>query len=265
MTNSIISNLQKNYYTVSREDLDQHSYCTLKWRRGQLLVRLPEHNQPYLSSLNQSESLTECLKHSPVSLVRIDPRLGEVKLRLWADACLKAGKPMFMNISSAQKLPNRGTPLLKWLKFVIEGLVAFILLFAASPLLLGLIAAMLIYSKGTLFEREWHVGERGKLFQVVKFRTTDVTIRTNFSEREGEENVTPIGSWMRKYGLDNLPQLLNVLRGEMHLTGRRSWKLEDAIRLNAEGQRLLNKTPGLASSWQVEPEASLLHLDSQIL
>jgi lipopolysaccharide/colanic/teichoic acid biosynthesis glycosyltransferase len=248
---------------MSRENLDNHSYCTLKWRRGQLLVRLLEDNQPCLPALDRLESLVECLKRSPVSLVRIDPRLGEAKLRLWVDACQKAGKPIFMSIPSVQKLPEQVMPL-KCLKFAIEWLAAFILLFLTSPVILALMAVMLVYSKGALFEREWHVGERGKLFQVVKFRTTDVTIRTSLSESEGEK-VTPIGSWMRKYGLDNLPQLLNVLRAQMHLTGRRSWKLEDAIFLNVEGQRRLNKAPGLASSWQVETEASLLHLDSQIL
>lgn len=263
MTNSIISNLH-NYYT-SRENLDQHSYCTLKWRRGQLLVKLTEDKQPYLPSLERSESLVECLKRSPVSLVRIDPKLGEAKLRLWADACLKAGKPIFMSIPSAQKLPVRGTLSLKWLKFAVEWLAACILLFVTSPVLLGLMAVMLVHSKEALFEREWRIGERGKLFQVIKFRTTGVTIKTTLPGREGEKNVTPTGSWMRKYGLDNLPQLLNVLRGEMHLSGRRCSKLEDAIFLNAEGQRCLNKAPGLVSSLQVETKASLLHLDSQIL
>jgi lipopolysaccharide/colanic/teichoic acid biosynthesis glycosyltransferase len=262
MANSIISNLQ-NYHNMSQENLDNHSYCTLKWRRGQLLVRLPEHNQPYLPSLERLESLVECLKCSPVKLVRIDPRLGEAKLRLWADACLEAGKPMFMSVPSAQ-ITEEGM-FLKRLKFAIEWLIALILLLIASPVMLGLVAVMLVYSNKTLFQREWHVGERGKLFQAIKFRTTNQTITTSLSAKEGEQNTTLIGSWMRKYGLDNLPQLFNLLRGEMHLTGRRSRKLEDAIRLNVEEQRQLNKSPGLASSWQVETEASLLHLDSQIL
>ncbi len=250
---------------MSRENLDSHSYCTLTWRRGQLLVRLPEDNQPGLPSLEREESLVECLKRSPVHLVRIDPRLGEAKLRLWAQACLEAGKPIFMNIPSVQKLPSRGTWFLKWLKFAIEWLTAFILLFVTSPVILGLMAVMLVYSEGALFEHEWHVGERGKLFQIVKLRSAYVKNTTSLLIEEGEQDVTPIGGWMRRYGLDNLPQLLNVLRGEMHLTGRRSWKLEDAIRLNAEVQKSLSKAPGLASSWPVQTEASLLHLDSHIL
>ncbi len=281
MTNSVIPNLQ-NYYTMTQEHLDKRSsYCTLKWRRGQLLVKLPEELfQAYLPSLDTQESLVECLKHSPVSLVRIDPKLGEAKLKFWANACEQAGKPIFMSIPCERKLSNQITPSLKWLKFSIEWLVAFIFLFAASPIMLGLIGLMRVYSPGAIFYREWHVGERGKLFQIVKFRTTDVrtkdvrttdirtsfvAIETSLYQGEGEQNVTSLGSWMRKYGLDNLPQLLNVLRGEMHFTGRRSWKLEDAIGLNGEGQKRLNKAPGLASSWQIETESSLLHLDSQIL
>ncbi len=272
---------------MTQEHLDNRSsYCTLKWRRGQLLVKLPEELlQPYLPSLETQESLVECLKHSPVSLVRIDPKHGEAKLRFWANACEQAGKPIFMSIPSERKLSNQLTPSLKWLKFLIEWLAAFIFLFAASPIMLGLIVLMRVYSPGAIFYREWHVGERGKLFRILKFRTTDVRttdvwttdlrttdlrttdliIQTSLYGGEGEQNVTSLGSWMRKYGLDNLPLLLNVLRGEMHLTGRRSWKLEDAVRLNVEGQRRLNKAPGLVSSWQIETESSLLHLDSQIL
>jgi lipopolysaccharide/colanic/teichoic acid biosynthesis glycosyltransferase len=259
MKNSIIPNLH-NYYTMPQEHLDKQSYCTLQWRRGQLLVKLPcEQKQQYLPSLDKQESLVECLQHSSVSLVRIDPKLGEAKLTFWANACEEAGKPMFLSIPRERKLSNV-TPSRKWLKFFIEWLAALMFLVAASPIMLGLLVLMRVYSPGAIFKREWHVGERGKLFRIVKFRT----IQTNTYGGEGEQNMTSLGSWMHKYSLDNLPQLLNVLRGDMHLTGRRSWKLEDAIALNPEGQRRLNKAPGLTSSWEVETESSLLHLDSQV-
>ncbi len=251
---------------MTQEDLDNHSDCTLQWRRGQLLVKQSyERKQPYLPSLHRQESLVACLKHSPVRLVRINPKLGEAKLRFWANACVLAGKPIFMSIPSERMLPNFLTPRLKWLKFLIEWLAAIIFLLAASPIMLGLIVLMRVYSPGTIFHREWHVGERGKLFRIVKFRTTDVRINTSLGKGEGEENITSIGYWMRKYGLDNLPQLLNVLRGEMHLTGRRSWKLADAMGLNMEGQRGLNEVPGLTSLWQVDTEVSGVAFRSNII
>jgi lipopolysaccharide/colanic/teichoic acid biosynthesis glycosyltransferase len=70
---------------------------------------------------------------------------------------------------------------------------------------------------------------------------------------------------MRKYNLDNLPQLFNVVKGEMSLIGPRCWTLEEAVRLSSEKQRKLNKLPGITGSWEVETNSNKLHLDSQTL
>ncbi|MBG1242640.1 heterocyst development glycosyltransferase HepC [Nostoc sp. NZL] len=234
MTTSIIPTLQ-NLYDVTQENQDNR--CTLQWRRGKLLVKPPgQVKQPYLPSLNSKRSLVECLQHSPVSLVSIDPKLGEALLRFWADACEEADKPMFLSIPASKKLPNQP------LQRLIDWIAAFVLLLLASPVMLVLIVLMQVYSPGSLFCREWRVGERGKLFRTMRFCT---------------HNITPLGRWMGKYNLDNLPQLFNVLRGEMSLTGSRCWTLEDAVQLN--------KLPEITASWEVEAESHLLHLDSQTL
>ena len=69
------------------------SYCNLIWRQQQLLVRLFQQiKQPYLPSLEIEQLLVDCLKRSPVRLVRLDLEIGEIGLRLWADACKKANK-----------------------------------------------------------------------------------------------------------------------------------------------------------------------------
>jgi lipopolysaccharide/colanic/teichoic acid biosynthesis glycosyltransferase len=70
---------------------------------------------------------------------------------------------------------------------------------------------------------------------------------------------------MSKYGLDNIPQLLNVLRGEMYLFGRQSVTLENAVKLYTEKVKQLNKTPGIIGLWQDASESKLLNLDSQTL
>ncbi len=276
MTSSIIPPLQ-NYYTVSQQQQDNRSpYCTLQWRRGQLLVKPPgQVKQPYLSSLDKEQSLVQCLKHSPISLVRIDPKLGEYWLKFWAEACEQASKPIFLRIPSAPALPKHGSPLSRSLQRLVDWISALVFLLAVSPIMLGLILLMRVYSPGSLFEREWRVGERGKLFRALQFRTTAVNKKTlgdeaiaNFSglaDTEDERNMSPIGRWMRRYGLHNLPQLLNVLRGEMSLLGPRCWTLEDAVRLCSERQRPLNKLPGITGSWEVEAQSNQLHLDSQTL
>jgi lipopolysaccharide/colanic/teichoic acid biosynthesis glycosyltransferase len=61
---------------------------------------------------------------------------------------------------------------------------------------------------------------------------------------------TPLGSWMCKYSLDKLPQLFNVLRGEMSLVGSHPWTLSEAMRFISEGQRCLNALQG---SVEIQP------------
>jgi len=242
MTTSIIPTLE-NLYDVTQQNQDNRGDCTLYWRRGKLLVKpLGRVKQPYLPSLNSKRSLVECLQHSPVSLVSIDPKLGEALLSFWADACKEAQKPIFLSIPVSNKLPNHPW---RQLQRLIDWIAAFMLLLLVSPVMLGLIVLIQVYSPGSLFCREWRVGERGKLFQAMMFCTTT------------KHNITPLGRWMRKYGFDNLPQLFNVLRGNMSLTGSYCWTLEDAVQLN--------KLPEITASWEVEAQSHLLHLDSQTL
>ena len=275
MTNSIIPTFN-TYYNLNDQHQNQPSpYCTLQWRRGQLLVKCPRKvKQPYLAALDGEQSLVECLKHSPINLVRIDPTLGEAKLLLWASACKQANKPIFLHIPSADKLPKPSSSLLWWLKRFTYWIAALVFLLFMSPVMLGLVLLIRVDSPGSVFSRQWHIGERGKLFQAIKFRTTASVEKTfgeqpiapdcSLSERE-DDRITLLGSWLRKSGLENLPQLLNVLRGEMSLVGRRCLTLREAVRLSREGQGELNRLPGITESWEMEANPNLLHLDSQTL
>lgn len=264
---STIPNLESSL--IQSEQQERASYCKLTWRRGKLLVRpVGQLPIPYLPATDEKESLAECLKHSPVNLVLIDPELGFSKVKLWADATLAAHKSIYLSIPSIHKSKQNA---LEWLQIIINSLIALVFLIVLSPVALWLAVLTRVYSPGSLFEREWHVGKRGKLFQVIKFRTTTVNTNliNNFSYQNNllhqvEDNYTLIGKWLCKYGLDNIPQLLNVLRGDMNLIGRRQYKLEDAVKLDKALLRQLNKTPGFWGSWQMAP-SELLYLDSQTL
>lgn len=261
MTISIVPTLNN---TCSVVEPLRSSYCTLQWRRNQLLVKSSGTiKQPYMPFLDTYESLRECLKHSSVKLVRIDPKLGEEKVRLWADACNSASKPIYLRTVTARKQSKLDGSLWWWLKRLTEWMIASVVLLVVSPLMLLLAALMKIDAQEPLFERSWYVGERGKLFKSIKYRTTSVN-QTKYHQAVNKENTTQLTRWMRKYGLDNLPQLLNVIHGEMGLFGSRCWTLEDAVRLNPEAQEQLNNLPGIIGSWEVETEESnILHLDSQ--
>ncbi|MEB3218347.1 MAG: heterocyst development glycosyltransferase HepC [Nostocales cyanobacterium 94392] len=256
MTISITPTL---YNSRSRFESKSSIYCTLQWRRNQLLVKSSGTiKQPYMASLDTHESLKECLKHSSAKLVRIDPKLGEEKVRLWADACASISKPIYLSISADKKQPKPNSLFLWGFKRLIEWMIASIFLLVLSPLILLLALFVKLEAQAPIFERSWHVGERGKLFKIIKYRTKS-------ADREAiNESTTQLGKWMRKSGLENLPQLLNVLRGEIGLFGSCCWTLEDAIKLTPEAQKQLNHLPGIMSSWEVETESSILHLDSQI-
>jgi lipopolysaccharide/colanic/teichoic acid biosynthesis glycosyltransferase len=81
-------------------------------------------------------------------------------------------------------------------------------------------------------------------------------------KREDDPRVTRLGRWMRQYSLDELPQLINVLRGEVSLVGPRPWALYDAVRISPEGQRRLNARPGITGLWQVKARAHLLDIEA---
>ncbi|MBV9386686.1 MAG: sugar transferase [Chroococcidiopsidaceae cyanobacterium CP_BM_ER_R8_30] len=237
----------------TQHDNRLNSYL-LRWRQGQLLVS-PKHkpSQPYLHSFENEQWLVECLKHSPVRLVRIDPALGEENLKFWVSACKRASKTMFLRLPTAHALPSRRCPQSWWLlKRLIDWGTASVLLLVLSPVILGLIFLMDVFSPGPIFVQQWCIGERGKLFQLLKFRTTLM---------KDDLHVTSLGRWMRKSGLDNLPQLLNVLRGEMSFVGPSPWSLSDALQLEPEERQHLNALPGIIEALQLETGSQLLDLD----
>jgi lipopolysaccharide/colanic/teichoic acid biosynthesis glycosyltransferase len=95
--------------------------------------------------------------------------------------------------------------------------------------MLGLTILLWLKSPKFIFSYEWQIGERGKLFQSLKFCTRE------------KHNISFLGVLMRKYGLENLPKLFNVLRGDMSLIGSRCWDLTDAVHLSLENAEQLNQ------------------------
>ncbi|MBE9004982.1 sugar transferase [Fortiea sp. LEGE XX443] len=256
MTSSLVRTLQTAYSVTPQDQSDvcrqeaellRSSYCTLQWRRGQLLVKSSgKLKQPYLPALENEQLLIDCLKHSPVNLVSVDPKIGETWVKFWADACEKADKPMFLCGSSENILFKQNSQPWRWLLRLIDWIAALVMLLLLSPIMLVLLVLLQLSSSESLFSREFYVGERGKLFRVIKFSTTT------------KRSITPLGLWMRKYSLENLPQLLNVLRGDMSFMWCHYWTLEAAVRLSSEGQKQLNQLPVITSSWPVQAESNLI-------
>jgi exopolysaccharide production protein ExoY len=140
-----------------------------------------------------------------------------------------------------------------------------LILFAAPGLLIAL--AVLLTSKGPAFYRENRIGRNGRIFRIWKFRsmyadaahrahvidskTGAKTIEWRMRKNGFDPRITPIGRFIRKWSLDELPQLINVLRGEMSLIGPRPIVKSEAIFYGDLFKYYLEAVPGLSGLWQV--------------
>ncbi|MGH8998181.1 MAG: sugar transferase [Acidimicrobiia bacterium] len=138
-------------------------------------------------------------------------------------------------------------------------------LLLAAPVLVLCALAVKCYDRGPIFFRQERVGRDGKAFTILKFRTmvTDAEARLvellESNEREGalfklthDPRITPIGRLLRASSLDELPQLINVLRGEMSLVGPRPALPAEVAQFDEELLARQRVLPGITGLWQVE-------------
>lgn len=249
--------------------------CELKWRRKNLLVKkLSGNAKQRFPALTRKMWIESCLRNSWIKRVCIDKAIGEQGIKLWADACYQANKPVFVRIPSNSSLPNASKSKCWQIKRFLDWSAATVILALVSPLMLLITLLLKIFTPGPILYCQWRVGKRGKLFRMYKFRTMvvdaeqkhhELMVRQNgLHKLENDPRVTVIGKWLRKYSLDELPQLFNVLRGEMSLVGPRPWALYDALRLGNKGRggARLNALPGITGAWQVKGRSNLLDLDA---
>jgi exopolysaccharide biosynthesis polyprenyl glycosylphosphotransferase len=144
---------------------------------------------------------------------------------------------------------------------VLLSLLASILL---SPVMAAIALVIKLESKGPVLYRSWRVGQNGKPFVILKFRTMVANADElkdslqHLNEREGllfkisnDPRTTPFGRFLRRYSLDELPQLVNVLRGEMSLVGPRPPSLDEYEHYTAEHRIRLVAKPGITGLWQI--------------
>jgi exopolysaccharide biosynthesis polyprenyl glycosylphosphotransferase len=134
-----------------------------------------------------------------------------------------------------------------------------------SPLIVGIAAMKLIADGRPIFFRQERVGLHGRRFRVAKFRTMGPDAHSRVGELASlneirghafkvtkDPRVTKVGAWLRRSSLDELPQLWNVLRGEMSLVGPRPPLPEEVAAYDAWHRRRLSMKPGITGLWQVE-------------
>jgi exopolysaccharide biosynthesis polyprenyl glycosylphosphotransferase len=139
-----------------------------------------------------------------------------------------------------------------------------------SPLLLAMVLAVKLNSPGPAMFRQVRVGRDGREFRIYKFRTMRIDAEAvmarmqHLNEHDGvlfkmrnDPRVTPVGRFLRRFSLDELPQLINVVRGEMSLVGPRPPLPSEVERYPFDMYRRLAVKPGLTGLWQVSGRSDL--------
>ena len=181
-----------------------------------------------------------------------------------------------LNLSSAQL--SRGARITKR---ALDLAVASAALIVLSPVLAACAIGIKLTSPGPVFFRQERLGHRGKPFHIWKFRTMVKDAESlrmqlaHLNEMVGsgplfkikaDPRITRIGGFLRRTSLDELPQLLNVIRGEMSLVGPRPFVTHEAVQMRGWSARRLDLIPGITGLWQVRgrnevPYEEMIRLD----
>jgi exopolysaccharide biosynthesis polyprenyl glycosylphosphotransferase len=252
-------------------------------------VSLTPRPENGLRSLGTLDQLPEILARDRVQEVIIaDPDFPQERAVELVDLCHQRGvmvhvAPSTMEIlfDRAEFVPGQSVPLFTLRPPVFEGIdyalkrtfdlvVSSVTLLLLSPVLLAIAAAVKISSRGPVIYRSVRPGQAGKPFSCFKFRTMREhadQIQADLeplNEQTGalfkirrDPRLTPVGRLLRRFSLDELPQLVNVIRGEMSLVGPRPLPMRDFERLEEWHKKRYLVLPGITGLWQVSGRSEL--------
>lgn len=259
---------------------------------GQWQCDLPEGDGPYLHGVpvvGTFEEVQEAIWQTAATTVAVCPELeGTVLRRLMWDL---EGSDVHVLVGSAVTdvtgpritiRPVAGLPLLhveepelsgarRVLKGAVDRLVALVAITLFAPLLLVLGLGVRLSTPGPALFRQTRVGMHGRSFRMYKFRSMYVDAEQRLAELQEQNErgegllfkirqdprVTSVGRFLRKWSLDELPQLFNVLNGSMSLVGPRPPLPSEVARYQADVHRRLLVKPGLTGLWQISGRSDL--------
>ena len=139
-------------------------------------------------------------------------------------------------------------------------LIATAALALASPILLVAAVAIRLESRGPVIYRHWRVGRHGEPFELLKLRTMvqgAERMGAGLYIEPGDARITRAGRFLRRFSLDELPNLVNVLRGDLSIVGPRPTVAEQVERYTTHQRRRLDVRPGITGWAQVNGRTSL--------
>lgn len=282
-------------YSVSASDLIRRFRDEIYHGMRVVGVCLPSHESdvtevegcPVLGSFTDAADAAALVGADTVAVLAC-PEMDGVELRRLAWELEKTGTDLtvasaLMEVAGPRTTirPVAGLPLLhvehpelegtrRVVKGAFDRCAAALALALLSPLFLVLSVLIRSEGGGPVFFRQTRVGRGGTEFTVYKFRTMVVgadalkAILRARNEHDGvlfkmrrDPRVTSVGAWLRRYSLDELPQLVNVVRGEMSLVGPRPPLPEEVAQYGHDVRRRLVVKPGMTGLWQVSGRSDL--------
>ena len=151
----------------------------------------------------------------------------------------------------------------KYIKRVMDVVLSTVALVVLSPIFLIIAVAIKVESKGPIFFKHTRIGKDGKIIKLYKFRSMVINAEeliktfTPKQMKEYKENykladdprITKVGKFLRKTSLDELPQLLNIIKGDLTIIGPRPVVAEELKKYGTNTEKFLSVTPGLTGYW----------------
>jgi exopolysaccharide biosynthesis polyprenyl glycosylphosphotransferase len=266
--------------------------------RGLILSRTPsgEAEPGAMAVLGTTRNLAEVINREQLdTLVLVDTDISELEIQACSEVSARMGVRMTWSLSTvpvAEEVSywdDCGIPLLELephpfsrkqrvIKRAVDILGSAALLIILAPLMLTIAGLVALTSRGPVLYAARRVGRGGRYFKFLKFRSmyvntgrADVAARNEKSghlfKLRDDPRVTPLGRFLRRYSLDELPQFLNVLMGDMSLVGPRPLPIED---LGPDGmsrtfeiwsEHRASVPPGITGLWQIRGRSELPFAD----
>jgi exopolysaccharide biosynthesis polyprenyl glycosylphosphotransferase len=257
----------------------------LKEKYEKVIIQLPEEYIMALNDLMEADIIDEVLyiKNKVVpsevrNVIRSCEELGVIFRLRYRDEKMNLTNAVKTNIGNVKFLTFINIPYNFYalaIKKIMDVGISLFMLIALSPFLLIIALSVKLTSPGPIMYKQPRVGLRGRIFNLYKFRT--MVVNADFLRKDLESKnevdgpvfkikddprVTKIGKFLRKTGLDELPQLINILKGEMSLIGPRP-PLQAETKLYKRWQlRRLSVKPGLSCFWQIKPERNSIKFET---
>ncbi|MBJ7593398.1 MAG: sugar transferase [Candidatus Dormibacteraeota bacterium] len=212
------------------------------------------------------QQIDDALAGTDIS-VRVSPGLANLAA---SRACVEPLDGMALFTLRRRRFSSRA----RLLKRILDVSIASVMLLFASPVMMVVALLVRLTSSGPALFRQERIGAEGRAFTMWKFRTMVVDAErlrdglNGTNEADGvlfklraDPRVTRVGRWLRRFAIDELPQLFNVVRGDMSLVGPRPALPEEALNYDERVRGRLRVKPGLTGLWQVNGRHELVFED----